>query len=936
MGAPMSGLWTDVAIRIARLIAEDAACSPSEQRLDAGQRASLAWISRRIGQHGVVLADEVGTGKTRIACALVHAVVAAGGRAAVVVPHGLMHQWKFESAALGEGRPVPKELTTLTAFFDVSWPDPTWRARSPDPDSPEWWLIAHGFSVPRVRLDGREWRVALPELVKACLAPKSVRTDRRTRSGKLLAQLQDKTSIGWKGMEALARAIAPRIRTLPGLQKRLDALPPLDLANGDSVALKQAFSGDGDGRRVSETLLGYWLGAFDLVVIDEAHKSRGQLSEEDATTKGVSTTVLTRLVERILRPTMDGRRLCMTATPMELELEQWLDLLQRAGCQLDDATGRRVVSGLHAAAQRAAIAPDERSRIDDLCRASRELTKVLTPYVTRRRRSDDPVIQRFISAIRDADGRPHPHRRIEQVRIAWDAGTEGAEHPHWFDVLFAAECMSQSARGLPLALTREWPRAIRDAYTKLSQGHVSVDLVGAEESLRVPVPDDASVSSRGKIERTGYWFGRLEAARRRVVEESRGRANPDAEHPRILAAVAEIERWTLQGEKVLVFGVFLYPLTLLAHVVNIRHALRMADARRPLAHAIHADRELDGILPRQLERLRSAGQLSGALATGGLAEVRRLLAESSRSYRNLRKSVRNATDQRLREWCTDPSLLGHVALAPELRRSLQDHLASFVLDDFLSAGSEAGLQAEERRERIDELADQFRRERLEPLLEDAVDETDGDEQIAAQREHALRLAMLDGHAGRQSEHARLLQGSTNWATRESLQAAFNRPGASPRVLLAQSQVGREGLNLHEACRVVIQFHAEWNPAILEQQIGRVDRKRSLWERRADEWLEAGCGGAPPMIEVRQLVFEGTYDAFKWDRVRGRQRMFDASLFGSLLSAEDWARVPPERRQDLVDAAPSFNPDRLPSPVSASLASVGDPVERAVRETGEGS
>ena len=53
----------------------------------------LMWIAGHIQESGVVLANEVGTGKTRIACAVVHAVLEAGGRAAVVVPHGLMHQW---------------------------------------------------------------------------------------------------------------------------------------------------------------------------------------------------------------------------------------------------------------------------------------------------------------------------------------------------------------------------------------------------------------------------------------------------------------------------------------------------------------------------------------------------------------------------------------------------------------------------------------------------------------------------------------------------------------------------------------------------------------------------------------------------------------------------------------------------------------------------
>ncbi|MFB1489261.1 MULTISPECIES: SNF2-related protein [unclassified Thiocapsa] len=131
--------------------------------------------------------------------------------------------------------------------------------------------------------------------------------------------------------------------------------------------------------------------------------------------------------------------------------------------------------------------------------------------------------------------------------------------------------------------------------------------------------------------------------------------------------------------------------------------------------------------------------------------------------------------------------------------------------------------------------------------------------------------------------------------------------ASPWVLIAQSQVGREGLNLHESCRVVVQFHAEWNPAVLEQQIGRVDRKGSLWERLARKWIEDGKQGEPPFVEVRQLVLEGTYDAFQWDRVKSRQHVFDASLFGSLLPANAWDRVPKDRLKELNACAPRFNP-----------------------------
>ncbi len=295
---------------------------------------------------------------------------------------------------------------------------------------------------------------------------------------------------------------------------------------------------------------------------------------------------------------------------------------------------------------------------------------------------------------------------------------------------------------------------------------------------------------------------------------------------------------------------------------------------------------------------------------------RRALIDSHKAYERLRRQVRNQAKKLVMAWRNDSTLLGGAPVDRRLESSLEDHLVSFVLDDFLATTSETDKVIPER---LVALANEFVEERLRPLLGELGDE-DVDEEQAVLRQKALRT-LLEDDDGRQSFHARLLQGATGWETRRYLQAAFNRPGASPRVLIAQSQVGREGLNLHESCRIVIQFHAEWNPAVLEQQIGRVDRKGSLWERLAQKWLDEGAQGVPPFIEVRQLIFEGTYDAFQWDRVMRRQHVFDASLFGSLLPAAAWQRVPPDRLADLLDAAPSFRPARA-APIDTSASDVG--------------
>ena len=883
--------WAEVGCAIRATVADDAV------PLDSGQRDSLAWIGKRLQEGGVVLADEVGTGKTRIACAIVRAVIDAGGRAAVVVPHGLIHQWETEMQKLAADATPAKVMTTMADFVAAARSNcAEWASLAPNTRNSEWMLLSHGFRSPQVRAGNwpAQWRVALPSYVRAELSSVARRRDARTKIGRLLNEPN----------EILQRIAGEVSECVCGddrgkLRARIDRLTVYK-HGGNNHALIEELQGD-EGRRLMEDLLGLWLGPFDLIVIDEAHKSRSDMDLDGRSDAAASRTVLARLVDVLLKQPAWGRRLCLTATPMELQLSQWLDLLGRARCGLDPTEGQRVIEGLQEAARQGAVAPDEGPRLDDLCAAAARFARTLAPYVTRRRRNEDALVRAFAERVNGSENLPHPHRHLERVKIGWSEAVGSGTA--WLDVLLAAEGMSHSARGLSHGDTEGWPRAVRDAYTKLSAGHVSIDLSETNSTIRVPGPEEADDYTRGKITRVAYWFRRLRDARRKVVEASPGVAfDPDCEHPRIVAAVREIESWTLKGEKVLVFGVFLRPLHLLWEVLNVRYALRMADAGRPLAHALHMNTELVGIAACQLARLQEEGMLRGRLQAATRTVMLRSLQESHKAYKKLRRHVREGVQKHVTAWRRDPLILGGGYADRELDAALRDHLVSFVLDDFLGGHSQ---DVEVAGERIDALAGEFLRDRVMPLLEDL--EEDEEEEQAILRQEAVRRALLEDAEGRQSLHARLLQGETKWETRRYLQAAFNRQGASPMVLVAQSQVGREGLNLHEACRVVVQFHAEWNPAVLEQQVGRVDRKGSLWEKKAKEWLKSGDGQPPPFIEVRQLVFEGTYDAYQWDRVMRRQQVFDASLFGSLLPADVWHRVPSDRVQGLLNAAPCFRP-----------------------------
>jgi superfamily II DNA or RNA helicase len=65
----------------------------------------------------------------------------------------------------------------------------------------------------------------------------------------------------------------------------------------------------------------------------------------------------------------------------------------------------------------------------------------------------------------------------------------------------------------------------------------------------------------------------------------------------------------------------------------------------------------------------------------------------------------------------------------------------------------------------------------------------------------------------------LLHGGMAPSERNDVQQQFNREGG----LLIATDAAAEGLNLHGHCRFVINYELPWNPARLEQRIGRVDR-----------------------------------------------------------------------------------------------------------------
>ena len=77
-------------------------------------------------------------------------------------------------------------------------------------------------------------------------------------------------------------------------------------------------------------------------------------------------------------------------------------------------------------------------------------------------------------------------------------------------------------------------------------------------------------------------------------------------------------------------------------------------------------------------------------------------------------------------------------------------------------------------------------------------------------------------------NVRLANGEVLNEARRRLMLAFNTP-FFPEILIASSVLA-EGVDLHLDCRFVIHHDLSWNPSVLEQRTGRVDRIGSKAER----------------------------------------------------------------------------------------------------------
>jgi hypothetical protein len=865
--------WGRVAALLDERVAEAECQSDEHALLDKGQRDSVLVIAERLRdkRRALLIADEVGMGKTRIAAVLIDAVRRVGGRTAIVLPGGLGAQWQaelrlfdpgdrtllplrsYESFVMGYGRPGEDDLAR-------GWQerrDARLRDRRQQRELPEYdWrqekilMISHTFAQMRFpEADG--WRRELMLAYGALLDDR-----RRNMRGDNRGERR-----------ATHRAAYAAIETLS--KQNLDVEHTRDWRRVPSD----------DYRRAVLPVIGRALGQFDLVVVDEAHKARGADSS------------LSRILGPLIWESKKPFRLGMTATPVELDADQWRSTLDRLLCSYSSSRNRKngvtTLSALEEpinvysdTAKRLRTEPLSEALVAEFEAAANCFTTALAPYVIRRDKRSD-------RELREYEATHGSYRDFQLVSVApSEIGRD------WLRAFCAAEALSLL------------PNSNRDTkrhrlVLEKAHGLDKLILEGASEVL---------------FDGLDFW------SRNVLLPKS---ANI-FEHPAILAAVRTIESVVAQGRKVLVFGTLLEPLHALTRLLDARAMLRhLSEGRHWPTSKIHGGSEA-----AVGAALLASDRPDGVPNT--VEDVNRLLAQRYRSSRRKRDDklgavhreiiTRASTDETAllisQIWpSSDPSVNTGKSRISLLLEALESRLVR--QPSFRDAGEAPDWTTERLIVEVRGLVSE--------LSQGARDSFDGE---CSESPHSDRaetpLQVLSDHlesfSRREGNFARLLYGRTAPQTRRLLQAAFNRESCWPMVLVAQSLVGREGLNLHEECRDVVLLHAEWNPGVIEQQIGRVDRKNSrfLKDYRAGAWRATGM---PPRIEIRGIRMDGGYDSLHWSILTDRWDALRAQLHGDVVALDDRKRAQKDLElARLVERIDQVSPDFYPRPKVIAIGS----------------
>jgi len=144
------------------------------------------------------------------------------------------------------------------------------------------------------------------------------------------------------------------------------------------------------------------------------------------------------------------------------------------------------------------------------------------------------------------------------------------------------------------------------------------------------------------------------------------------------------------------------------------------------------------------------------------------------------------------------------------------------------------------------------------VLEDLLEESTTKVVVFSQWERMLRLAHFSVREllERRDEHAEIFHGGLDSRARRRMLERFrDRPEFK---VLFSTDAGGLGLNLQDSASIVVNLEVPWNPAVLEQRIGRVHRLGQLHSVQVLHFVTRGAieERVRQVVESKRALFEG--------------------------------------------------------------------------------
>jgi len=855
-------------------------------RADADrQRRTAAEILRRFDrQPGVVLADEVGLGKTYVALAVATSVAidpSATGPVVVMVPPSVGHKWPreweiFRDKCLRLGPEIrateetvrsgseflklldnPEHRTHHIVFLThgaltTSLGDPLVRLA----------IVRHALTRPSLERQ----RAAFPRFASKVIPGGWQLTEHVTRA--LMRQPPRKWRREWKRVTGRELADDPVPVGMSDALRAVDLSSLIDTCHElplrSSAYLSERLA---DVRReLSGAVEAVWrqaLRAADLhlplLVLDEAHHAKNPRTGLASLFADTSARQETELLGGPLAGVFD-RMLFLTATPLQLahrelievlrrfegvrwegldreayeahltRLEEALNVAQAASLRLDRAWGSLHPADVEDApgswwqadgiAKLPAPLRDAAAHVQEVRARGRAAQKLLRPLVIRHSRPsrDDRRDVRCGRAILDEG----------------DSGTRGLQVGGRAILPFL---LAARAQALVVADERRFGVQGRALFAEGLASSFEAYAHTREVTTAAEVIDEARVDGGDDLSRETRWY--LDQIRSALPSGDDGLWG---EHPKIAATVHRAMELWLADEKALVFC--FYRATgraLRDHLTRAIDRRIIEDATRQLGSRAGDEPAVRDELRRRSERFFDPDAPVTLLAREAVSTV----------------LTGNVEDEQLNEWTsvvlrflrTPSFLVRHVGL----RRS--------------------GAKAFERALDKPDGAGRTLRERLESFAEFLASRLPSERQLLLAELQVLESGVRERAGELQLPNVRLANGEVERSTRERLMLAFNTP-FFPEVLVASS-VMAEGVDLHLHCRHVIHHDLDWNPSVIEQRTGRLDRLGSLAEQTTR-----------PVV-VFEPFLEATQDEKMFRVMKDRERWFNV-VMGERLELDEWS------------------------------------------------